>query len=148
MQETWQEKCRAPGPGQPFCTNPRSGNVHGHLGKTILCENLPGKWLRRRTDGAPWSNLGLYAYCKLQEPISVKALFLGRKLPGIKTMNEAHVNLWYCNPRPINYIVKCWHIMSAYCFFPLSVRIPKYNHKSTNQFRNAPYEFVNFCWTW
>ena len=40
---------------------------------------------------------------------------LGRKLPGIKMMNEAHVNLWYCNPRPTNYIAKfdisCQHIV-------------------------------------
>ena len=41
-----KEKCRAPGPGQPFFASLRSRNTHGHLTKAIFMRECTGKMRR------------------------------------------------------------------------------------------------------
>ena len=64
-------KCSRPRPGQPFCASLRSRNAHGHLARAIWCENLQKKC--QGSNGAPWSNPGLYHLPK--EPLSSDTLF-------------------------------------------------------------------------
>ena len=43
LRENLQEKCCAPGPGQPVCASLRRRNAFGHLRRAVFCENLQEK---------------------------------------------------------------------------------------------------------